>query len=59
MNNAVFAAMDSHLPTTPPRRPWLRGLGWVAAIVACLAVFAMYTVPDFMVMVADKVWSCF
>ena len=51
--------MDSHLPTTPPRRPWLRGLGWFAAIVACLAVCAMYTVPDFMVMVADKVWSCF
>ena len=51
--------MDSHPPTTPPRRLWLRGLGWFAAIVACLAVFAMYTVPDFMVMVADKVWSCF
>lgn len=51
--------MDSHHPTTPPRRPWLRGLGWFAAIAACLAVFAMYTVPDFMVMVADKVWSCF
>lgn len=59
MSYSVSTDMNSHHPTTSTRRAWLRGLGWFAAIVACLAVFAMYTVPDFMVMVADKVWSCF
>jgi hypothetical protein len=44
---------------TPMRSRWLRALGWAAAIGVCALVFAMYTVPDFMVMVADKVWSCF
>ena len=39
--------------------PALRWLAWAAAVLVCLAVFGMYTVPDFMVMVADQVWSCF
>ncbi|EHL21661.1 MULTISPECIES: hypothetical protein [unclassified Acidovorax] len=50
----------------PPSSPWstsakpaLRWLGWAVAVLACLAVFGMYTVPDFMVMVADQVWACF
>ena len=57
--------MNPSQPTTPSphapraRRSWLRALGWLAAVAVCLGVFAMYTVPDFMVMVADKVWSCF
>ena len=59
MSYPVSTDMNSHHPTTSTLRAGLRGLGWFAAIVACLAVFAMYTVPDFMVMVADKVWSCF
>jgi ferric-dicitrate binding protein FerR (iron transport regulator) len=51
----------THSPAPAPgtRRGWLRALGWFAAVAVCLGVFAMYTVPDFMVMVADKVWSCF
>jgi len=46
-------------PAPSARHGWLRALGWLAAVAVCLAVFAMYTVPDFMVMVADTVWSCF
>ncbi len=43
----------------PSVRPALRWLAWTGAVLACLAVFGLYTVPDFMVMVADQVWSCF
>ncbi len=47
----------------PHRTPALplawRVLAWVVAILACLAVFAMYTAPEFMVMLADQVWNCF
>lgn len=48
-------------PATSAGRPprILRALGWTVAVLACLAVFGMYTVPDFMVMLADQMWSCF
>ena len=46
-------------PTAPSISPAPRWLAWAAAVLACLAVFGMYTVPDFMVMLADQVWSCF
>ncbi|MFN7152368.1 MAG: hypothetical protein ACK4OE_01655 [Acidovorax sp.] len=49
-------------PTQQPATsvsPALRWLAWAVAVLVCLAVFGMYTVPDFMVMVADQVWSCF
>ena len=29
------------------------------AVLALLAVFALYTQPEFMVMLADQVWACF
>lgn len=47
-------------PPSPPALPlaW-RLLAWAVSIVACLAVFGMYTAPEFMVLLADKVWSCF
>jgi hypothetical protein len=32
---------------------------WLLAIIALLAVFALYTRPDFLLTVADQVWSCF
>ncbi len=32
---------------------------WLLAIVVLLAVFALYTRPDFLLTVADQVWSCF
>ena len=54
------------LPASTPRasltatlpRAW-RWLGGLAAVLLCLAVFGLYTVPDFMVMLADQMWSCF
>ncbi|MCZ8094049.1 MAG: hypothetical protein O9331_11240 [Acidovorax sp.] len=57
MNPSQPTPPSPHAPRA--RRGWLRALGWLAAVAVCLAVFAMYTVPDFMVMVADTVWSCF
>ena len=44
-------------PRSPP--PWRRwALGGLAVLVL-LAVFALYTQPDFMVMLADQMWACF
>ncbi len=42
-------------------RPWSTARLWMHAIalVALLAVFALYLQPDFMVQVAQMVWSCF
>ncbi|MCE1193127.1 MAG: hypothetical protein LWW96_13350 [Acidovorax sp.] len=53
--------MRTH-PTAPPsarRTGGMRWLGWAVAALACLAVFGLYTASDFMVMVADQLWSCF
>jgi len=32
---------------------------WSLAIAAPLAVFALYTQPAFLVMMADQLWACF
>lgn len=45
-------------------RPWhqnrlLRGLGWLVVLLALLGTFAMYHRPDFMMSLADQIWSCF
>lgn len=49
-----------HPPDRPPALPLVwRVLAWAAAVLACLAVFGLYTVPEFMVMLADQVWNCF
>ena len=32
---------------------------WALAIIVSLAVFALYTRPDFLLTVADQLWSCF
>lgn len=32
---------------------------WSLAILASLGVFALYTRPDFLVTLANQVWSCF
>ena len=32
---------------------------FVVAVLALLAVFALYGQPGFMVMLADQVWACF
>ncbi|HZY20682.1 MAG TPA: hypothetical protein VFE82_19580 [Ramlibacter sp.] len=34
-------------------------LGWTAATAVLGAVFALYTRPDTMVMLADRFWACF
>ena len=55
--------MSTASPSTPPPGRSvpraLHWLGWATAVVLCLAVFGMYTVPDFMVMLADQMWACF
>lgn len=48
--------------TEDPASPLPRALQWAAgllAALACLLVFGLYTVPDFMVMLADQMWACF
>ncbi len=42
---------------TPPRL--LRAAIWSAVLLALAAVFAAYTRPDFMLMLANQVWACF
>ena len=32
---------------------------YALAVAAALAVFALYTRPDFLVTLADQVWACF
>jgi hypothetical protein len=32
---------------------------WALAIVVLLAVFALYTRPDFLLTLANQVWGCF
>jgi hypothetical protein len=34
-------------------------LAYGAAMAALLAVFAMYTRPDFLVTLANQIWACF
>lgn len=36
-----------------------RAAVWAAAMAALLATFALYQRPDFLVNLADRVWSCF
>lgn len=48
---------------TAPRHghptPWLRRLIWPLLVLVLLGVFAMYTQPEFMMHMANQVWSCF
>ena len=36
-----------------------KALGYGAAALALLLAFALYTRPDFLVMLANQVWACF
>jgi hypothetical protein len=38
---------------------WQPLLGTAVALLASLAVFALYLRPDFLVQLADQLWSCF
>lgn len=40
-------------------RGWQRALVWAAVVSVLLAVFALYTQPEFMRTLADQVWACF
>lgn len=51
--------MQQDPPPTPHRPRALRWLGGAVAVLLCLAVFGLYTVPEFMVMLADQMWACF
>jgi hypothetical protein len=45
---------------TPQTRHRLVHAGWLTAAVAVLGgVFALYVHPDFLVTLANQVWSCF
>ena len=41
---------------TSARKKWLTG---AAALAVLLAVFGLYLRPDFMLTLADQLWSCF
>jgi hypothetical protein len=42
---------------TPNRRRQF--IAYSAAVLACLAVFALYTRPEFLVTLAGQLWACF
>ncbi len=45
---------------TPMRRkPLSRWLPYAAALAALLLVFSLYLRPEFMVILAQQVWTCF
>lgn len=53
---------DTPTPSSQPRpmlRGWQRALVWAAVVSVLLAVFALYTQPEFMRTLADQVWACF
>jgi hypothetical protein len=36
-----------------------RAMWWIAAALALLGTLALYDRPDFLVNLADQLWSCF
>ena len=42
-----------------PRQRLMQSAAWLAATAALLGVFALYTQPDFLVVLANQVWACF
>lgn len=34
-------------------------LAWAGAVIVLLAVFALYTRPDFLVTLSNQIWACF
>lgn len=37
----------------------LRALAWAVAVAGLLATLALYHRPEFLVNLADQIWSCF
>ena len=55
-----MAQPDPSASASPLSSPaWLRVAGWVGATLVCLAVFALYLRPEFLMTLADQLWSCF
>lgn len=42
-----------------PRPAWVRVLAWLGVAAVLLATLALYQRPDFLIQLADQVWSCF
>ena len=38
---------------------WHRAWAYIAALCVLLAVFSLYTRPDFLVPLANQIWACF
>lgn len=59
--------MTTGLPTSPSNTGpvqrglpgWVSWLIWLAVLATLLAVFGMYLQPDFLLTLADQLWSCF
>lgn len=45
--------------TSAARQRWMHALGWGAAALVLLGTLALYRDPDFLVQLADQLWSCF
>ncbi|HEX5783955.1 MAG TPA: hypothetical protein VFY35_04420 [Burkholderiaceae bacterium] len=46
----------------PPEHRRTRGLAWAvraAVLAVCLAVFALYLRPGFLLTLANQLWACF
>ena len=41
------------------RQRLLRALAWLGVVAALLGTLALYRDPDFLVRLADQLWSCF
>jgi hypothetical protein len=50
---------SSPLELDVKRQRLLQTTAWLAATAALLGVFALYTQPDFLVVLANQVWACF
>ena len=40
-------------------KTWRKRLIYGVAVLALLAVFALYTRPDFLVTLSNEIWACF
>ncbi len=40
-------------------KPRFKIVAYTAAVLACAGVFMLYMQPEFMVTLADQLWSCF
>jgi hypothetical protein len=57
----VALLLNEHppLPSPLPRGERGQGIGLALLFIASLAVFMLYTHPDFIVDTANQVWFCF